>query len=199
MLFSPAMCRLQRSWPGPWACGSRFMTPTAGSSARGLDVHPYVSASSVRCPGGPAVRCRPCSPADPAHRMSRLASRPRSGNGWNPCSHTPPGGLVGAAPRSAMADASHTPLRRRQVRPEVVTWTRSPRVPSGDGTWGSAGLVLLLEAGESENCCHLDDVDRKSRCHKREPWMTMLLSLSKKCRKYGERCLGPELLVVARR
>jgi hypothetical protein len=24
--------------------------------------------------------------------------------------------------------------------------------PSGDGAWGSAGLVLLLEAGESEKC-----------------------------------------------
>ncbi len=38
----------------------------------------------------------------------------------------------------------------------------------------------------------------KFGCHKREPWMTMLLSLSKKCRKYGEQCLDPERLLVAR-
>jgi hypothetical protein len=44
-----------------------------------------------------------------------------------------------------------------------VSWTRCPCIPSGDGTWGRAGLILL-EAGEGENCCH-----------KRVPWMTMLL------------------------
>jgi hypothetical protein len=63
-----------------------------------------------------------------------------------------------------MAGASLTPLRRRQVRPGEVSWTRSPRVPSGDGTWGSDGLVLLLEASESEKL-----FDRKIGCHKREP------------------------------
>jgi hypothetical protein len=51
------------------------------------------------------ARCRPCSPADPARRASRLASRPRSGNGWNPCSHkTFPSRRE---PREGMARATH--------------------------------------------------------------------------------------------
>ena len=111
-------------YPGHAAVGSlRLQAP----GARGLDVHPCVSASSVRRPEGPAARCRTCSPSGPWHvpygsieaQPIRPVERPGCPHIYlmrqsHSLRHTPPGGLVGAA-HTVSAQAGSFPLLRRLV------------------------------------------------------------------------------------
>ncbi len=91
-------------------------------------------------------------------------------------------GLVGAVPWSAMPCASRTPLRRRQVRPDVY-WTCSPHMPSCDRTFG---LCIVLRSKSDKGIAVLD---HEHRLKGLVTWQNLGTSSTSKDSSAGISCL----------